>query len=681
MYPNNRRKGCPIKEWILPQMILWLLSALLCSARCAAQDTTFILPMQEDHAKCYYMERLSNGEVHHGIYENGDIFRINTGLAKDPNGNIIDTVLYACDRVTKQWFPYNHPHQEAHENGMVKYTDYEEAYTYHSQIREGQEYELRLLQKRFFWQYNADGLLKEKHKESYSYAGYTHLNRYQELRVTEYDTCGNPLHVINAPEGTDVYFEYNYTNIYDNEGNLLSAAQTPEELTVYTYDNNQRRLSEKHTETNEDSLIVRKEIHYFFIDASDSETEDTLSSKPYIIFMKNKDNPLEGFSSEKKEYDFTGKYMYEDLNLFYFISQGASAYESYDVDKNTLTITVKGENYESDTTQQNIYKLTFDRSGMLTNPVLTSLTVSGMTIEGFNPKKFRYKINNYIHNIGYTIPEGTNAQSEYDEGTDVLTIKVWDTNNPIRCNTYTIQLKKKTALLSSFTFNGEEMIHDFSSVRDEYTHEISIPHIYTPDLIKFETTEEATVNQTFDESTFELLVEIYQEGDYDMRNKYIIKFKEYEFDLLSFTLNNEKIDHIEELNHLDDVSYMEGILHYEVSEKASVQETFDTTNQILTVRVMGANYTSNPTCFHEYKFQFRPLGDGLPSVGSDQSALYTEGNTICIDDLKVPIVVCDATGKIMGTGEGDKIRIQVFQAGVYIVNAAGTTHKVVVAPF
>lgn len=71
-------------------------------------DTTFVVDvdMKIDTSVCYY-ELInyahSNGIREFADGENMDFFRVNTGYVTNEMGDTTDVLIYACDRVTKQW--------------------------------------------------------------------------------------------------------------------------------------------------------------------------------------------------------------------------------------------------------------------------------------------------------------------------------------------------------------------------------------------------------------------------------------------------------------------------------------------------------------------------------------------------------------------------------------------------
>lgn len=683
MNQYNTTKRYSSERGGISKKTIGFLATLFCTSLCGAQDTTFIFPMQEDHAKCYFMERFENGEVKHGLYENGDVLRINTGFVKEANGEITDTILYACDRVTKQWFPYNHSHKGSYENGMIQYCDYESIDT----IYDFERYPTPSLYYKTYTKYNDNGFINY-YINSYSYQGRSHIDREGKLHTSSYDTCGNLIEYKNnwhcgGKYEFDTFFVY--TNSYDIAGNLIAVfgegywdAKDTSYTHTYTYDEKNRRLTEKRG--------VIAGISYYYEDHLDT----SLTDKPYIICMKANDKLIEEFSPEKLEYDFTGKFKYEDLSPFYyFISQGATATESYDFTNNKLTITVKGTDYTSDTTDKIIYTLLLAPTEIV-DPVLTSLTASDETINGFNPHVFSYECDNYFDKIGFTATEGTKTDCKYDRTNHIMTIIVSDSVYPIY-NSYTIQLKSPARRLTSFTFHGEEKIDEFDnsyvyidSYRYEEEYNLTIDEIIDTTAIEIKAEEDATILQGI--SFFEpnvLIINVFKEGyEFTFYNSYHIEFKaQFESIITSFTLCDVTYEINDFMNHFEDVTYQKDILEYEVSEAASIEEEFDSITAELTIIVRGADIETNPLNFHIYIFQFRPLGNGLPSVWGEAATLYVEGNIICIENVKVPIAIYDTMGRMIAKGNDERNRIAVPKAGIYLVEAAGETQKVMVKPF
>ena len=96
-------------------IILGLLG-LCCPSSLSAEklDTTFVLDMVIDTTPCYYAKYDTYGSItEYGRYvspsdfDHTSHFRINTGYVTNEKGNKVETLLYACDRVTKQWVQLN----------------------------------------------------------------------------------------------------------------------------------------------------------------------------------------------------------------------------------------------------------------------------------------------------------------------------------------------------------------------------------------------------------------------------------------------------------------------------------------------------------------------------------------------------------------------------------------------
>lgn len=158
-------------------------------------------------------------------------------------------------------------------------------------------------------------------------------------------------------------------------------------------------------------------------------------------------NPValnETFNAGKYNYTVNAAYDEFGTEVNYDVKGvGAKAEESYDEDTQTLTITVKGEDYnaESNPNALTTYTIKYKKAA----PTLSSLVVAGheFIAAGNETKDFTASGKYYADELSYTAAtEGANVETSYDNATGKLTVALSE-EDAISNTVYTVTFEGK----------------------------------------------------------------------------------------------------------------------------------------------------------------------------------------------------------------------------------------------
>ena len=414
-------------------------------------DTTFVLDIdmskEKDCTSCYYTRYDSIGNIIDvGRYIPSDYFRINVGYVTDEDGKKIDTLVYACDRVTKQWNEIEIARKDSfYKNGMLWFRDYSVSYyTVHPYLK-------------------PDSVGRETYKSSERYFSYSMSGYYEENRLL-YEQIADPRGTYVSY--TDIYKGYRY----DSYGNLYSYVEDtfkrlypyypPEQHDTYKneYDNNHNLVSyiiERAFLDNQKSFVEKvtyaydeynrrvKEVRYLPVNPYPDSIEWKLQDStvymygtaplnfPYISSLMVNGDTVTSFVSDVYDYWFDMEY---NLGIVsYELPAGVTATESFDNSTNVLTVRLAS----SDAIGMVEYKLHFrpadddddfvyDDVTPLTFPYISSLTINEESVSSFSADTFDYWFDMEYNPdmVSYTLPDGVTATESVDDSTKVLSIRL-----------------------------------------------------------------------------------------------------------------------------------------------------------------------------------------------------------------------------------------------------------------
>lgn len=385
-------------------VILGILSIFSFSSAMAEKlDTTFVLDMVIDTTPCYYTTYNRAGQITDlGLYDGiGDFSRINVGYVTDQSGKAVDTLYYVCDRVTKRWsnvtllgifnssFGYPSYEYQYYDNGMLKSIGY----------RDHDDFSIF----GYSLSYSSDGYIEsvedynechpnntKRSKESVSRKGtkydkYGYITYdYEEEYTTSWTWTVDPDYPDDGYYTTDYSkYEKNYDNSCEN-GNLISCNISSSnsgsftEKYSYSYDSLDRRIKmERYVENELLASVVYTYGH------------PLLEGEPIILSLIYKGDPINGFSSDKFDYDLSDTLLYDDVEPI--APLGTTVEKSYDVNTHTLTLIAKGKDYEKDSSQINTYNVIF----ITPESYVTSMNFDGNAIDTFSTDKYQYDFSDY----------------------------------------------------------------------------------------------------------------------------------------------------------------------------------------------------------------------------------------------------------------------------------------------
>ncbi|MBO7507653.1 MAG: hypothetical protein J6T67_09775 [Paludibacteraceae bacterium] len=408
-------------------------------------DTTFVLDMVIDNTPCYYTKYDSTGNITAtGRYTPSDYFRINTGYVTDGEGRIIDTLVYACDKVTRQWNKIEIARKDSfYTNGMLWFKDYEVSYSsahpYYLPDSLGNE---RFKSSETFFSYSMSGYYKENRLfyRTEADAHGSHVVYTTRSIIYEYDSYGN-LRIHDNTENimpTQMYPAVydTYNNEYDDNNNLVSyilvrnknSTWSSEEKMSYVYDEYNRRVKEiRYLPVNPYS----DSIEWMFQDSTVYVYESVPLTHPHISSLMVNEKSVRDFEGDLLVYCFDMEYNSDIVS--YELPEGVTATESFDDSTNILTVRLTSSG--TDGTVE--YKLHFrpveddddsldDDVTPLTLPYISSLTIDEELVSSFSADNYYYWFDTEYNPdvVSYTLPDGVTATESFDDSTNVLSIRL-----------------------------------------------------------------------------------------------------------------------------------------------------------------------------------------------------------------------------------------------------------------
>ena len=298
-------------------------------------------------------------------------------------------------------------------------------------------------------------------------------------------------------------------------------------------------------------------------------------------------------------------------------------------------------------------------------------------LEGFSENVFEYEMTGkyYPGRLKYTVRytmDSINIDESFDEQTNILTVSASFKNDSIRVTNYRFHFPEGSEEILPpslyFAADGDMPMRGMHVDSTEF----EVTGFFYSSFCQCEVVDGKVVSKSYDESTNVWTV-VVTDNFRVSETEYHIHFKHPFFS--SFTIKGEPLDTFsaDTYDYLFDMEYDPNTVSYELPDDVDATESFDKTTNILTIRLTPRKTYGTV----EYKFHFRPV-DGVDDFLGDQVKLYVTDRTICIDGATAPIYVYNILGTLVGTGQGEEIRILVPQAGVYVVRSGEKAAKVVV---
>ena len=391
-------------------------------------DTTFVLDMVIDSTPCYYTKYDSTGDVMAtGRYIPSDYFRINIGYVTDGEGRKIDTLVYACDRVTRQWNKIEVARKDSfHMNGMLWFKNYKAAYsTAHPYYLPDSIGKQTYKSSETFFSYSMYGYYKENRLSYRTEADEhgSHVEYIDRYNVYLYDSHGN----LSSHDNTEDIMQYQpypavyetYKNEYDDNHNLVSYVlvrddcgfESTEEKVSYAYDEYNRRVKEiRYLPVDPYS----NSIEWVFHDSTVYVYEGTPLTHPHISSLIVNEKTVAPFEEDACDYWFDMEY--DPNTVSYELPDGVVATKSYDESTHILTLTTQYEN--GDATSKTEYRIHY------TLPSISFLFIDGEQMDSFSPDIYDYWLDEeYTADlVSYDLPYNVDATESYDDSTHILTL-------------------------------------------------------------------------------------------------------------------------------------------------------------------------------------------------------------------------------------------------------------------
>ena len=333
-------------------IILGLLG-LCCPSSLSAEklDTTFVLDMVIDTTPCYYAKYDTYGSItEYGRYvspsdfDHTSHFRINTGYVTNEKGNRVETLLYACDRVTKQWVQLNQTDELTFGNNRLVHQMGPDYTSNCGQTSENPA-DMHCHGYGNYNKFSDKGYIETYYYKYFDQGPRTPPSVYEEN--AQYDKWGN-ITQYNVYGSNSVGENSTYTNRYDDNGNNIFVEKKgiktdPNNVilddfiisTTKKYDSLNRLINVINETTFFSTLFDTTTIY-----KTDSVIYIYCQPSPFLVLTKDGFINGDSINKDKYEYDFTDSYFFSDITII-----GDGVTKTYDAESSVLTIQTLDTNY------------------------------------------------------------------------------------------------------------------------------------------------------------------------------------------------------------------------------------------------------------------------------------------------------------------------------------------------
>ncbi len=349
----------------------------------------------------------------------------------------------------------------------------------------------------------------------------------------------------------------------------------------------------------------------------------------------------------------------------YTASAEATVEKSFDAATNVLTLTVKGGDVATNSTNIHTYTVTFHAPF---ESLLTSLKVNGASVANFSSATKNYQVDDAAYStstVEYTASAEATVEKSFDPTTNIMTLTVkggdYATNNK-NVNVYTVAFHADFgAYLVGLNVNGAA-IADFAPNQFKY---VVKDAAYATSTVQFDASAGATVTDAFDPATNVLTITV--KGADIATNPSNVNVYEVTFHapfssvLTALTVNGAApagfSSEVLKYNY-DDAAYATSKVLYTASEEAKVTEQFDPTTNVLTLTVMGGDYATNKQNVHVYTIGFHASFDSyLTALSVNGKSVDQFGATtyayLCPTDYETAKVEYTASAEAQATHSFD----------------------------
>lgn len=325
-----------------------------------------------------------------------------------------------------------------------------------------------------------------------------------------------------------------------------------------------------------------------------------------------------GFNKDVFSYSVNKNY--SDVKVAY-ASDGrfATITDSYDAASSKLTISVKGDDYEA---SGNMHTYTIQFSSQPScDATLTSFKVNGSQIAGFSSTTTSYELEDSYDEtkVSYTAVECAETSETWDESTHTLTVTVSSKSGyAAKTNVYTFKFHAAYGSQLKSLKIGDSNVSGFSPSTYNYT----VIYAYTPSDLSYVVDDEATAETSYNSSTYVLTITV-KGGDYATNKEnvhtYTIQYHApYGSQLTELKLYGTAVAGFSPSTYTYNASsyaYYESQVVYKADADATVEKSFNSSTNVLSLVVKGGDYDYNKNNFHSYTIQFHaPFASVLNSL-------------------------------------------------------------------
>ncbi|MCQ2224700.1 MAG: hypothetical protein MJZ14_03100 [Paludibacteraceae bacterium] len=332
---------------------------------------------------------------------------------------------------------------------------------------------------------------------------------------------------------------------------------------------------------------------------------------------------VSGFS--KTKYAYTVNSTYSD-GCVEALSDGRGATVTVKYDESTYicTITVKGDDYSSNSSNIHTYTIQFNKP-VVYNSLLTSLSVNGTSVANFSSATTSYNVSPISYEdakVAYTASDKATVTESFDATTNVLTLTVKGADyasNSANVHVYKVTFHAPYAsLLTSLKVNGKLLSPVAGSTSDYVVSDAA----YATSTVDYTVSADATVDKSFDATTNVMTLTV-KGGDYALNNKNVHTYKitfhaPFGSSLTALKVNGASVANFASTTYaytISNAAYATSTVEYTASADATVDKSFDSATNVLTLTVKGGDYAINSKNVQTYKITFHaPFASELTSL-------------------------------------------------------------------
>ena len=349
--------------------------------------------------------------------------------------------------------------------------------------------------------------------------------------------------------------------------------------------------------------------------------------------LKINGSAVSGFSKTKYSYSVSTPYQAGCVS-YEVDGRGATVETSYNAATYLYTITVKGDDYSSNSSNVHVYTIQFAPDKVYES-LLTSLKVNGTSVANFSSSTLKYTVSNAAYatsEVTYTQSADATVEKSFNASTNVLTLKVSGgdvATNPSNVHTYTITFHAPfESLLTSLKVNGAS-VDSFSSLKFDYLY----PTTYASAKVEYGLSTGATASKEYDPSSNMLTVTV-RGADYATNpaneHLYHIRFS-VPCQLTDLKVDGKTIAGFDKdlYAYTVDVTYAFSQTEWQADSTAVASASYDEGEATLTIRVTGKDSLLFPNNRHLYTIRYHvPYTSYLSSLTDHGKSLPAFSPTV-----------------------------------------------------